>query len=145
MGFPNKLTWNRTINIINTPSPSRKVAMALRSTGIGLVCVISMKKMKRVCTTSLCTLCLPFFPIQSLRLKLVLYHLQFLYPTNMQYRNSHARPHLNTPNLANRLYRLRHHCHDQFSGADAATRPWSQSWDCEWWALAAVREGGWSQ
>jgi hypothetical protein len=74
-------------------------------------------------TTSLCALCLPFFPIQSLRLKLVLYHLQFSHPTNMQYRYSYAGPHLNTPNLANRLYRLLHHCHGEFCGADAATRP----------------------
>lgn len=94
-----------------------------RSTDIGLVCVTSMKKMKRLCITSLYTLCLPFSSIQSLRLKLVLYHLRFPYPTNMQYRSPNARPHLNTSNLANRLHWLRHHCLGQFSGADAATRP----------------------
>lgn len=43
-----------------------------------------MKKMKRVHTTSLYTLCLPFFPNQSLCLKLVLHHIQFPHPTNMQ-------------------------------------------------------------
>lgn len=65
----------------------------------------------------------PFSPIQSLRLKLVLYHLQSPYPTNMQYRNSHVRLHFNTPDLANRLYRLHHLCRNQLSGTDAATRP----------------------
>ena len=36
-----------------------KGGMALPSTGIGLICVTSMRKMKRVCTTSLDTFCLP--------------------------------------------------------------------------------------
>jgi hypothetical protein len=46
----------------------------------------------------------------------------FRIPTYMQCRTSQVRAHLNTPSLANCLDRLHHHCRDQLSGADAATR-----------------------
>ena len=58
------------MNIINTLSLSKKVAMVLGPTGIEQVCVISMKKMNRVCTTSLCTLVFPLFSFQSPPLEL---------------------------------------------------------------------------